>query len=524
MAITPASPILPTSLAAIVGAGAQNVAFGPSVSNKERKIVIIGTYDPAKTGVTAEVAEFINSAADAADKYGFGSMIHRLALSAYAGSQGLQTWVVPQAEAGGAVAASGTLTVTGPSTEAGTVYLYIGGDLVKVAVASGDTDATIAASIETAVNADTSLPVTASAALGVVTITAKTKGTWGNKIALTFNWGFQETLPAGVSIVVVDMASGATDPDITDALTNGLGNGDNANEKDFTALVHGYGYVTAQLNALSTYNGSGNLFEGCYQRTVARPMRSLTGDTAAGSAGLSTLIALGDGRKTDRTNGVIAVPGSPSHPEEIAALAMGTMELINGTRAEESYVGRTLSGVIPGAMADRWTVQYTDRDTAVKAGVSPTLAKDGGVVMQNVVSFYHPDSVPDDSNGYRSMRNISIIQNQLNSVKVAFDREKWQGISIVNDTSLVTNSIDRAKARDVSAVTDELFALVDGFEGKAWIFQGAWSKAKIAASPPTIRAGGTGFDCTLPVVLSGEGGILDTIVQFDTNVAVITGS
>ena len=522
MAITPSSPILPTSLAAVVGAGAQNVSFSPTVQNKERKIVIIGTYDPAKTTIVDEVPEQIFSSADAADKYGFGSMVHRLALSSELGSQGLETWVCPQAEAGGAVAAEGTIAFSVTTAEAGTLPLYIGGDLVPVTITAAMTPTEIGDAVDAAILARPNLPVTSSNTTGTVTFTAKTKGTWGNKIELSFAWGFQEAIPGGVNAVVTPMASGATDPDITDALT-GLGNGDDKNELDFTALIHGYGYATATLNAISTYNGTGNLFEGCYAKTVARPLRSLTGDTDPETAALTALLALGNGRKLDRTNGVVGVPGSPNHPEEIAALSMGTMEITNAIRAEETYIGRALAGVIPGVTGDRWSADYDNRDLAVKAGVSPTIVEDGSVKLQNVVSFYHPDSVPDESNGYRSMRNLSIINNQLNSVKVRFKLPKWQGISIVNNTALVTNSVDRANARDVEAVTDDAFALIDGWEGKAWIFQGAWSKEKIAANPPTILAGGKGFELTIPNVLSGEGGILDATVKFDTNTAVITG-
>jgi hypothetical protein len=36
----------------------------------------------------------------------------------------------------------------------------------------------------------------------------------------------------------------------------------------------------------------------------------------------------------------------------------------------------------------------------------------------------------------------------------------------------------------------------------------------------SIRTGGIGFDSVMPVVLSGEGGILDTRVDFDTALTV----
>ena len=67
-----------TSLAAAVGASVNNTQFQPEALNVPRKILIIGTYDLAKTAVTANVLAQILSPADAANTYGFGSMIHRL--------------------------------------------------------------------------------------------------------------------------------------------------------------------------------------------------------------------------------------------------------------------------------------------------------------------------------------------------------------------------------------------------------------------------------------------------------------
>ena len=50
-------PLSSSSLAAAVGAGALNVKFQATALNIPRKILIIGTYDAAKTGIADEVPE-----------------------------------------------------------------------------------------------------------------------------------------------------------------------------------------------------------------------------------------------------------------------------------------------------------------------------------------------------------------------------------------------------------------------------------------------------------------------------------
>lgn len=510
-----------SSIAAAVGASVRNVQFASEVLNLARKILVIGTHDPAKTSVVPEVPVMVTSAEDAGSKFGFGSMIHRLVKQAFVGGQGIPVWVCPQAETGGSAASGGSVNFTGSSgVAAGTLYLYIADILVRINVAASATAGAIATAVAAAINADKDLPVTAAvdgSIAGKCNITAKSKGPWGDDISIEL----RETLPAGVTAVITAMSAGSGVPDIADAL-DALGTGDSANEAYFTDVVHGYGQDSATLTAIATYVGSGNDFTGLYAKTVARPFRCLTGDTAAGSQGLTDLTTLTGGRKTDRANGVIAAPGAPAHPSEIAAQAIGHMARIAQDRVAQNYIGIALIGFTPGDKVDRWTDTYDNRDIAVKAGISPVHVRNGVLVLQNVVSFYRPDDVPVASNGYRSMRNIAIIQNMLAAVRSNFDQEKWQGISIVADTTRVSNTTDRQKARDIDSVKDDLVALAKAFEQKAWIYEAAFTINHLKlAGAVTIRPGGLGFDSVLPVIFSGEGGILDTTIEFDTSLAVL---
>lgn len=514
-----------TSLANATGVAVRNVQFQSEALNLPRKILIIGTYDPLKTSVVPEVPVQILSPEDAGDKFGFGTMVHRLAVQAFAGSNGVPTYVQPQAEAGGSAASVGDIDFTASAgVAAGTIYLYIAGLPVPVSIAAGTSADDIAIAVAAAVNAIKELPVTA-AVDGVTTaqvnLTPRSTGPWGDDISITVNLGINQELPSGVSAVITAFSGGAGIPTMANAL-NGLGVDDDANEDFYTDMVHGYGTDTTTLDAISAYVGAGNDFLGLYSKTVSRPFRVLTGDVAAGSAGLDALIVISDARLLDRANGVISVPGSQSHPAEIAAQAIGHMARVNQDIVAQSYTGIFLIGIWPGAKADRWTADYDNRDTAVKSGISPTRVQNGAVVMQNVVTFYRPANVPVSSNGYRSMRNISIIQNLMQNIRVNFEQEKWLGISIVADTSKVTSTTDRLKARDIDAVKDDLTALARSFESKAWIYTATFTIDKLKEpGAVTIRDGGLGFDNILSVIFSGEGGIIDTVVEFDTSLAVL---
>lgn len=579
------SNISSNSLAAAVGAGVENVQFSPSAEVIQRKIAIIATYDPLKVAVVNNIPIQVLSPEDAGDRMGFGFMAHRLALQAFQGGNGIPTYIIPQAETG--AQATGRIVFTASSILAGTVHMYIGGVYVPYTILKDDGDADLADKAAAAILAMKELKVTSAVGESSVSpspsaspsasvspslspstspstsvspsaspsqsassspsvspstspsaspsapafeanalnVTSKSKGPWGNDITLAFNINGEES-PSGFSAVITPMSGGAGIPDIQDAL-DGLGTGDGANEIFITDMVHGYGQDTNTLDDIATYVGLGNTLIGLYSELVARPFRSLTGDVVAGSAGFTAIKAIGNGRKTDRANGVISVPDSKSHPSEIAAQTIGHIARINNIRAEEHYVDTILQGIHPGDKgSDRWTSEYSNRDGAVKAGVSPTLVKDGVVVLQNVVSFYHPDSVPITSNGYRSMRNISIIQNMFSSVRTTFEASKWVGISIVDSVEKVSNVTDRLKSRDLDDVRSDLVALARAWEGNAWIYQAQFTIDRLknpvnGSGAISVRSGTNGFDSNVPVIFSGEGLILNALVQFDTSIAAL---
>lgn len=518
------SNITSNSEAAAVGVSAKNTTFKPAAEVIPAKILIIGTGDPAtEAGNLTDTPIQIFSPEDVASQTGFGFMLHRLAIAAYKGSKGIETWMIQQPEDGAAVKAVGELDFTGSTgVQAGTLHLYIAGDHVPVTLSASATVEDIADAVVAAITADSNLPVTASktAVTFEVVITAKSGGPYGNDISLGFNRSPGQKTPTGVTVAITDLVTGAGLPDIQDALDS-TGTGDGSNEEHFTDVVHGYLQDSTTLDAVANYVGQGNDAIGLWDKVVHRPFVSPNGDVVAGSGGLSALVVVGGNRKQDRANGIIAVPGSYSHPAEIAAQAVGIVARISNNRPEQNYLDILLEGVDPGDKADRWTSEYNNRDTAVKAGISPTVVKSGAVYLQNVVTFYHPDDVPRTSNGYKSVRNIKIISNIDENVADNFEQEKWEGISIVSDVTRVTNPEAKKKARDTGSVLDDLVALTKSFYENAWIYDDSFTLEKLKESGAiSVRTGGNGFDSTLSVILSGEGNILDTEVQFDTSIAV----
>lgn len=503
-------------------AGVKNVPQRISANAKPRKVLIVGSGDPSKDFVENDPV-IVTSDNDVGAKTGFGFSLHRIAKYFYANSGGIETWIINQPEDGSAVAATGDITFVGTITTAGTIYLYIANELISFGVSVDDDATAIGDACEAAINAFVDCPLTASNTAGVVALTAKSKGTYGNFVDISFNLESDQEFPAGLtSATVTDMSGGATDPDIQDAL-DALGTGDAQNEQDFTEIIYAYEASSTLLNKLSTWNGEGNTYVGNYSQVIGRPIRTLYADTTAGSGGYSALIAIADGRKSDRTNGVVAVPGSISHPQEISAAALGQMTTISAINPAQNYLDVALRGIRPGAVADRWTDTYANRSTAVNKGISPTLVKSGAVVLQNVCTFFHPDDLPLANNSFLSQRNIALKQNVLYSTLQRFDVDKWKGISIVTDATRVADPTASQKVRDIQMVISEFSGLYRDWYNLSWLFDDGYSIQKLKESGNvSIRDSAfSGFDVRSQIIYSKEGGLFNVNIEDDVSIAVL---
>jgi len=522
------STITSSSLAVANAAGVKNVQLVPAAENVQRKLLIIGTGDP-----TTEAANTLDSpllalsAEDIGSKTGFGWMLHRLAVKVFSVFTG-EVWYIQQAEPAGAQAAGEIDFATSTGVLAGTLALYIGAISVPITVTAGMDVEGLADAVVAAIAADTSLPVTATktAVTFEVVITSKSEGPWGNNISIALNIQSGDVTPTGIVSAITAMTAGSGLPDVQDALDS-LGTAEGANEAFFTKIIAS-GYTgaaspvdTTTLDAIANYIGQGNDFNGLWDKLVHKPFTSVFGDVAVQAAGLTAIAAIGDARKQDRGNGIISVPGSKSHPAEIAALWAAENEGVSALNPAVDFNDRPLLGIDPGVKSDRWNNSDANRNLAAKAGISPTIIKSGIVYIQNSITMYHPDNVGQNNNGYRDMVNIAKLQNINHNIPLNFSGEKWQGKTIVSDVTKVGDITAKADARDLNAVRDDFVALALAFESKAWIAE-AQTLIDSLASGLAIRSGGDGFDAVIQFILSGNVRIFNVTSEFDISFASIS--
>ncbi len=157
--------------------------------------------------------------------FGEGSMLERMVSSFLEGNTTQQMWCLPIPRPAAGIKAAGSISIATQQSGSGILTVYIAGQKVQVTVYQTDTQATVAANLAAAINAMTTLPVTAAVdgtETSKVNLTCRWHGLTGNDITLIPNYlGAYggEALPVGMTLVIGAMAGGAGTPDFTAAIS-----------------------------------------------------------------------------------------------------------------------------------------------------------------------------------------------------------------------------------------------------------------------------------------------------------------
>lgn len=361
----------------------------------------------AAGSAAADVAVLIGSADDAADKFGRGSMAHRMVHAFRAINLNHELWVVPFDEPGTGVAATGSLAITGTATASGILTVYLAGQRVQVTVASGDDATTVGAALEAAVTAATDLPVTASNSLGTVTFTCRWKGETGNDITILPNHLGErggEVTPAGLSLAVTAMASGAGAP----ATATAFGNVTEASIENAAFPFTD----TTSLNAWETEFGAQDGGRWAWDRMqYGHGWAYMRGTfSALGTAGAA------------RNDPAITIAGMPaSRPTPVweaaaARCAWAARALLNDPARPLQTL--ELTGVMAEPEEDQFTMQ--ERSTLNKKGISTDMVmKDRSVQIETSVTTYQRNKYDLPDNAWQQVNTRATLARVLRRLRSA---------------------------------------------------------------------------------------------------------
>lgn len=365
-----------------------NAVSGPQLIQYKR--LLMGQMLAAGSA-TANTLVRITSAAQAATLFGTGSMLHGMALAAFAQDTLTETWVMPVADNGSGTAATGTIVVSGPATESGTISLYIAGRLVQVGVTSGDSANDIATAIEAAVDAMAgadALPVTAGVSTNTVTLTARHKGTCGNDIDVRVNYQDGEETPAGVDLTITAMASGATNPTLTTAIAN-LGD----------EWFHIWAIGWTDSTSLSAIEGE---LEDRFGY-----LREIEGHAFAGYRGnLSALGTLGNARNSPHLT-VMQSYAEPMPAYEKAAETAAIAARYAAIDPARPVQNLPYSWCLPAAQADRFT--FEERNILLYDGIATSKVEVGTMYVERLITTYKTNAAGADDTAYLDFETMATL-------------------------------------------------------------------------------------------------------------------
>lgn len=411
---------------------------GPSIL--AYKVLMIGqllsTGSKYLVGSNAVGPFRVTSADQAGFYFGAGSQIHRMAKFWFANNRVTPMYVIALKD-NGSTKAAGTFAFTGPSTAAGTLYAYVCGELIQVAISVNDSATAIGDNLVAAITAKTYLPVTAVNVTGTVTFTAKNSGTVGNEIDIRINYNEGEILPTGVGCTVTGMAGGSTDPTIQDAinlLSDEWYNIIIGNLTDTTSL-------TAIENELSSRYG---------------PLRMIDGLYIASKRGtLSALSSFGNGRNSPHVSiissgGVIGV-GGPTWTIEKAAAYGAQLSYEGQIDPARPFQRLQMVGVLAPAVSERFDI--LERNSLLYDGISTdSITADGRVLIERAITMYQKNDAGADDITYLDVNTMltlmylrydfrTRILNKYPRAKLADD-----GVHVAPNQQIITPKIGKAEA------------------------------------------------------------------------------
>jgi phage tail sheath gpL-like len=358
---------------------------------------------------------------EVAEKFGYGSPAHLTAKRLIDDLSILSTvevkyFFVP--ESGTGTATSYALNGTGTTvTTTGVLTLNQNGTLIQIGLVKDDTLAEVLVKIKTAINELVNLPVSVPTATPTTTIDIDTK------------WLGQSSVDVLISI------ESNTSVGLTFALVKTDGTGEVIPTTELAKFqndwyVHvlnclGNGAANAILDEYETFVGTPAAGNGKYSPENMTPLVAWTGTS---EDELANLEAVTDSRKAYNVNNYVPVPNAQDIPFMNACSALGLFVLKSNGDPKQDVNLDVFQYTTPPSDSDVGSIiEYSFRNSVVKAGCSTVNFKDEAYYLGDMVTTYHPDGESDPI--FRYVRDNMITFNIINQFKAFNDKQKNKTIA-----------------------------------------------------------------------------------------------
>lgn len=377
----------------LFGVGISHDKIDPATYVQAQELLIIGQQLSTGT-LEADVPTVVNSLSEAEQLSGRGSELAIMASKAIQNAPSLPIVVAAITDPSGGVPATGTITVTGAATAAGTLRFEVNGTRLSVAIASGAVAASVATAIATAINAKPDLPVTAAASAGVVTLTVKWPGITGNDIQISVSDDAGSTVPAGLTVATVNTSSGTGIASVAAAIGNIV------DSDDYTVVVHPYTEAAA-LTALEEFAAER------WNPNLTKPVVIVGANSAASPPSRNSFHSV-----------VVGTQNAPATNGEVAAAVGAIVAAQWGTDPAMQMNGIQVKGIAIPDRDEQW--DWTTRNRNLLNGISTLKVQSGRFVVEQM-----RNTLQTLSGGGEAAESDRYLNSVLVNAAIAFDLDNY---------------------------------------------------------------------------------------------------
>lgn len=445
----------PSSWRAPFSAAEIDLGQGPSsAAAGARKAIYVGPMLPTGTW-TAGVIYDISNEQDAIVGAGSGSPLHRLVRKHLRVNPRGGFSVCPYAaSSGGGTAATATFTFAGTPSGNGLARAWVCGELITQAITSSDTPTTLAAGTVAKINAKNWLPVTATNAAGVITLTAKIIG------------ASQGDGTAGIIRVRCDITAGITTTFVASGAALGLGtgavgtDGSTAENTNLTAALANLANVRYYYMGFSVWSAAAIALIKTHVANKSNPSPGLRSRAVVGTTGtISATVTLANTPNFERIH--FAWQKNPEHDTaELAAwLLANTQKWEETDSAFSGFDGLSDSEILPTYSAADYASD-TDLDTAARNGICAIQSTPTKAFLSMHVSTRSKDSTGaiDDFRATETHR-MSVMDDFVDTVLLNYNLTfKTTGFKLFDDPKNADGTINLNAPIPPKVLTPSRFA------------------------------------------------------------------
>jgi phage tail sheath gpL-like len=431
-------------------------AQGPSsAAAGERTIMHVMPILSGNDWSAATVYGPIKNEQEAIDGAGAGSPAHRAVRATLAVNKNCKVYVLPVDETtGGApVAATATVTWTTDPTGTGVASVWVCGELCSAGYDDNDTVTTVAAAMKAAINAKTHLPCDSDNVAGVLTLTAKLKGT------------SQGTATVGVIRVRAEVTVGTGISVATSGAALGMGTGTPGAEGSTTEAANTATSLAAVTAARYYYMGTSHYDatgQGALVTHISAKSEPLPGLRSVGIAAsvdsLANGITLATGHNYERLQ-IVWQPNSEADMAHLVGVFAGIRqkyeELDSAYNFDSFRKSAEFPILAPDAVSD-WP-DVDDQNDAINGGLTPIASDQTGsyLVMSCTTRSKDSGGTVDDPRALETHR-VSVADEYTDTVLLNHTLS-YGGKKLRDDRKLADGSVDSNQKLGRNVVTPSTY-------------------------------------------------------------------